>query len=130
MTAGAWYSAKWVHAAPADGSVVMRCFAGREHGDPVMDLDDDRLTARLVAEVGVIAGARGDPEEVHLTRWPAALPQYEVGHLERVRAIEAALAADLPGVVLAGAGYRGSGLPDCIAQARRAARELMASSAP
>jgi oxygen-dependent protoporphyrinogen oxidase len=53
-------------------------------------------------------------------RWPQGFPQYTVGHLERVAAIEAAVARDLPGIMLAGAAYRGVGIPACIASARRA----------
>lgn len=56
----------------------------------------------------------------HVGRWPHAMPRYTVGHLDRVAAIDRSV-ADLPGVELTGASYRGVGVPDCIAQARAAA---------
>jgi oxygen-dependent protoporphyrinogen oxidase len=130
VTAGAWYSLKWPHAAPADGSLVVRCFAGRAHNDPVLDVDatsDADLIERMASEIGDIAGTQAVPDEFHLTRWPRALPQYEVGHNARVEALASALADELPGVLVAGAGYRGSGLPDCISQGREAARRLLAA---
>lgn len=127
VTAGAWYSVKWPHSDPGDGSLVVRCFAGRAHDDPVLNVDavgDDALAERMTREVGDIVGAVAAPSEVHLTRWREALPQYEVGHNQRVAAIERFLEADLPRVLVAGAGYRGSGLPDCITQAHDIAQRL------
>jgi oxygen-dependent protoporphyrinogen oxidase len=128
VTAGAWYSLKWEQARPSDNSTVIRCFAGRARDDPVLNVDetgDDELRSRLVREVGEITKTRKRPAEIHLKRWPLALPQYEVGHNRRVADAEATLASDLPRVRIAGAGYRGSGLPDCISQAHAAARILM-----
>ena len=59
-----------------------------------------------------------------MSRWPDAFAQYEPGHLDRVDRIEAALRGDMPGVVVAGAAYRGVGIPACVASARRAAAAL------
>ena len=63
--------------------------------------------------------------DVRVRRWPSSFPQYEPGHLDRVDAIERALAAALPRVVLAGAALRGIGVPACIRQGREAAREVL-----
>jgi oxygen-dependent protoporphyrinogen oxidase len=61
---------------------------------------------------------------VRLGRWAQLMPQYTVGHLSRVAAVETAL-ADVPGIVVAGAAYRGVGIPDCISQGRTAAGRLL-----
>jgi len=70
--------------------------------------------------MGGLLGLRGEPAFVRVYRWPGATPQMEVGHLARVARIEARLAA-LPGLFLAGAGLRVTGLPDCIADGRSVA---------
>ena len=68
-------------------------------------------------------GVRGDPVMTHVARWPAAMPHYTVGHLERVATAFESLAGT-PNLVLAGAAYHGVGLPDCIAQGRAAAAQV------
>ena len=123
LTACSWYSAKWRDAVPADGSFVMRCFAGRTPDDPVLGLSDDELEARLAHEVAFATGIPSTPKRAFVDRWKEALPLYEVGHLDRVARIEAALTRH-PGLDVAGAGYRGSGLPDCIAAGRAAAHRI------
>jgi oxygen-dependent protoporphyrinogen oxidase len=66
----------------------------------------------------------GAPTQAVVTRWVGAFPQYAVGHVERVTAIDEAMAR-LPGAALAGAAYRGVGIPACIASGRRAARAVL-----
>lgn len=124
MTACSWTSAKWAHLAAGAGAgapVIVRVSAGRA-GDPrALDLDDAALVSELLDELAPVIGLAGEPLEVRVTRWPRSFPQYAVGHLDRVAALEAAVAADAPGVVVAGAGLRGLGIPACIDQGRRAA---------
>ena len=102
----------------------MRCFAGRSEDDPALSLTDSELSARLVAEIATVTGATESPTELRVTRWEGALPIYSVGHLEVVESIEAA-AVRHRGLELAGAGFRGSGLPDCISQGQAAARRAL-----
>ena len=120
-------SNKWPARAP-EGSVLVRAFVGSRSGRSV-GLSDGALVARVEADVVATLGVRGEPALVRIARWPEQMPQYTVGHLSRVAAIEAAL-ADVPGLVLAGATYRGVGVPDCIAQGRAAARWAIAQVAP
>jgi len=124
LAACSWTSHKWPDTAPADGSLVMRCFAGRSGADPVLQAPDDELARRLAAELSAALGLDASPLRWRVTRWERGLPQYAVGHLERVAAAERALEAH-PGVALAGAGYRGSGLPDCIRQGQEAAGRML-----
>ena len=65
-----------------------------------------------------------------MTRWPNGFPQYQPGHQRRVDRIEAALAADMPGVTVAGAAYRGLGIAACIRQAEEAATRILAPLIP
>ena len=73
---------------------------------------------------GGVIGAATAPVVSRVDRWPWSFPQYDVGHEARVEAIDAALAAAAPGVVVAGAAYRGLGIASCIAQAREVAARL------
>jgi len=87
-------------------------------------MDDDVLLAAVLRDLDELIGLGGDPVDVRITRWRNGFPQYEPGHLDRVAAVEADVAAHLPGVALAGAAYRGLGIPACIRQGRAAARAV------
>lgn len=123
LTACAWFSEKWSHARPPDGRMVLRCFVG---GPEASALPDDALVDAITWELGEVLHLAGPPTEADITRWDAGLPVYRVGHLELMDRIEERARAH-PGLTLAGAGYRGSGLPDCISQGARAAEVAVAS---
>jgi oxygen-dependent protoporphyrinogen oxidase len=122
-TACTWVSSKWPGRAPP-GMVLLRCFVGRDGAQDALGMDDDDLTAAVLAELRPLLGITGAPTLQRLYRWEDAMPQYDVGHLDRLGAMEAALAAT-PGLVVAGAAYRGVGLPDCIAQGVHAAHQAV-----
>ena len=120
MTACSWASSKWAHLGEGP-TEYLRVSAGHADDERAMRMDDDELVAKLLDELRWVAGIDAEPREVRITRWPRSLPQYRPGHLERVAGIEAALEDEAPGVAVAGAAYRGLGLPACVYQARRAA---------
>lgn len=122
VTAASFASQKWAHWRPADGTQIVRASLGRD-GLPVADLDDEQALRVTLDEVGGHLGFTLAPTATSVTRWTAAFPQYRPHHAERVAAIEAALPA---GIVLAGASYRGIGIPACIADGERAAAALLA----
>ncbi|MER7606829.1 protoporphyrinogen oxidase [Nocardioides sp. NPDC127503] len=99
----------------------LRTSIGR-HGEPPSD-DDDRLVADSLAALEQIAGITAKPTDVHVQSWADALPQYPVGHLDRVARIRQGLRG-VPGLALAGASYDGVGIPATIGSAHRAAAEL------
>ena len=107
------------------GTVVIRCSIGR-HGD-VGDLQrsDDELVAGAVRDLAAAVGVRGVPRDAVVTRWGGALPQYSVGHLDRVARIKAAVAA-VPGLAACGAAFDGVGIPACIGSGTAAATQLLA----
>ncbi len=118
MTACTWLSSKWAHLSRQD-RVLLRVSMGRMGDDRPGALDDQELVAAAHSELAATLGLGGPgPSEWRVDRWPASFPQYEVGHLDRMEAVEAALG---PGLILAGAAYRGLGISSCIAQGRRAA---------
>lgn len=123
-TAVTWYSAKWASAAPAD-TTVLRISAGRFGDDRANRLDDADLRRVLLDELRSVAGVTALPLDTRVVRWPRSFPQYAPGHDARIDRAEAALLDDLPSVALAGAAYRGVGIPACIHQGRSAARRLI-----
>lgn len=116
-------SNKWAGRA-REGTVLLRAFIGSRSGH-AHELSDEGLVAAAQHDVAETLGVRGEPILVRLGRWAQLMPQYTVGHLSRVAAVEAAMEAH-PGIVLAGATYRGVGIPDCVVQGRSAARRLIA----
>ena len=126
MTACSWASSKWSHLG-SSGHVVLRVSAGRAGDERAGALTDGALVDRLRLELGEALGIDSPPSEVRVTRWHRAFPQYAPGHLARMAATEAALAARLPGVALAGAALTGVGLPACIASGRTAAGRVRSS---
>ena len=122
-TAVSFASSKWAHLS-RPGEVVVRVSAGSYGDDRAMRLDDGELVGALRSELHEAAGIDGDPTAVRVSRWPDAFPQYTPGHLDRVQEIERSVANPLPGVLIAGAAYRGVGIPACIRQGRDAARAL------
>ena len=119
VAACTWYSTKWPASSLPDG-FVLRAVVGRSARHPALDLDDDGLVTQVHEDLAGMLGLKEPPRSQLVTRWEKGLPQYLVGHLDRVTGAELALAQRGP-IFLAGAGYRGSGIPDCIRQAREAA---------
>ena len=114
-------STKFAHRAP-DSLTLLRVFFGGDRSPATLALGDADLLALVRREVANLMATAGPPVWHRIDRWPDANPQYDVGHLERVAALEAALP---PGVVVAGSPYRGVGIPDCISQGRLAARAAL-----
>jgi oxygen-dependent protoporphyrinogen oxidase len=103
--------------APAGWSLI-RVFFGGARSPATMELADDALLELVSHELGDLLGLGGPPDIQRIHRWSAGSPQYDVGHLDRLAAIESALPA---GIILTGSPYRGVGIPDVIRQARIAA---------
>jgi oxygen-dependent protoporphyrinogen oxidase len=120
-------SAKWPHLAGSggDGALLVRSSVGRFRDEAELQRSDDDLTAAVVADVAELLGlSRPEPVETRLVRWGGGLPQYLVGHLERVDAIRAAV-SEVPGLAIAGAAFRGVGVPACIRDAHHALDALL-----
>ena len=123
LIAATWTSLKWPHRAPA-GQVLIRCYVGGVGREPILQLDDTELVARVRAELSALCGMTANPTYVEVNRWWKAMPQYTLGHLNRLGQLDAALSR-YPGLVLTGAGYRGVGIPDCIRDGALAADRIV-----
>ena len=118
---------KWPHLAGASADPdleIVRCSVGRIGEEALLQHADDELAALAAAELTAATGVRGGPVATRVTRWGGALPQYTVGHLDRVTAIRSAVAAQ-PGLAVCGAAYDGVGVPACVATARAAAGQVL-----
>ncbi len=118
IIAGSFSSVKYAGRAPADHA-LFRVFMGGAMAEHLATLPDDELVSVARAELGALLGVTGEPGLVRVARHTRAMPQYDLGHLERVTAIEAAVDR-LGGLALAGNAYRGVGIPDCIHSGERA----------
>jgi oxygen-dependent protoporphyrinogen oxidase len=115
-------SIKFAGRAPEDG-VLMRVFVGGACQAELLDLDDHQLRHLVEQELREVLGLQGRPQFCEFFRWPRAMPQYHVGHLQRVDEIENLVAA-LPNFALAGNAYRGVGIPYCIHSGEQAAEKI------
>jgi oxygen-dependent protoporphyrinogen oxidase len=116
---------KWPHLAARSPVHIVRCSVGRSGDVAVLQRDDEDLAALAAAELAAAIEITATPVAWRVTRWGGGLPQYNVGHLDRVAAIRAAVAGR-PGLAVAGAAYDGVGIPACVATARSAAAQVLA----
>jgi oxygen-dependent protoporphyrinogen oxidase len=119
-----WLSSKWAGRAP-EGRALIRAFVGRAGQQELLERPDDELVAVVRRELAEVLGITTEPELVRVFRWDGGMPQYALGHLDRVEVIEDAVSR-LPGIAVAGNMLRGVGLPDCIASGERAADTVAA----
>ena len=117
---------KWPHLRRGEpGLHIVRCSVGRLGEDAVLQRDDAELAALAAADLRDATGAQGRPVDVRVSRWGGGLPQYSVGHLDRVARIRAGIAAQ-PGLAVCGAAYDGVGIPACVSTARLAVDQVLA----
>ena len=122
MTACTWISSKWPD--PAFGSrAVMRCYVGGVGDEDVLDASDDELVDACVRHLAAVLDLPERPESSSVVRWMRAMPQYEVGHVDRVAAIRRSLPA---GIFVVGSAYDGVGIPDCVRGAGETAEQVLA----
>jgi oxygen-dependent protoporphyrinogen oxidase len=131
ILATSWLSSKWPGRAP-DQMVLMRTFAGGARDPHALDRSDDELVAASLRVLEPLLGITGQPLLTRVYRWNRANAQHEVGHLDRLAAIARALVKSR-GLFVTGSGFRGVGIPDCVADGRATARQAtnyLAQKAP
>jgi oxygen-dependent protoporphyrinogen oxidase len=121
ITAATWVTSKWPGRAPP-GWTLVRAFLGGSHDEQAVDLGDRELIDLAHGALAPLLGISSFPQMSRVYRWWRNGAQHNVGHLARVAAIERR-AAQWPGLYLTGSGYRASGIPDCIADARGVAAQ-------
>ncbi len=114
---------KFPYRAPEDRA-LLRCFFAGSNAENIWQQSDDAIIAVVRNELHQILGLRAEPLFARVYKWKSAMAQYGVGHLERLDRIER-LRQKLPKLALAGNGYRGIGIPDCIRSAQEAAKRIL-----
>jgi oxygen-dependent protoporphyrinogen oxidase len=126
IKASTYSHAKWQWSGEAGGDLaVLRCSVGRLGEEHVLQRSDEELTALAAADLRAAVGLQTPVVGSLVTRWGGGLPQYAVGHLDRIDRVEAAV-ADQPGLAVCGAAYRGVGIAACVASAGKAASQVQA----
>ncbi|MBY0455965.1 MAG: protoporphyrinogen oxidase, partial [Gemmataceae bacterium] len=117
-----WCSSIFPDRAPS-GFVLWRALCGGVHRAEQVDWPDERLTRAVHDEIKLAMKVTGEPVFSRVVRWPRAIPQYVLGHLDRVQRIDA-LASGHPGLFLTGNAYRGVAMADCVEQAEAVAARV------
>lgn len=124
ITACTWMNRKWPHSTPP-GFALFRAYVGRRGNEMIVDLSDSEIEKAVLEDLRKTMKINEEPEFMIVSRFPNAMPQYAVGHMEQMAAAKTELHAAFPMVELAGSSYGGVGIPDCVAQGRTAARQLL-----
>jgi protoporphyrinogen/coproporphyrinogen III oxidase len=125
LLAGSWLSSKWPHRAPDDDHVLLRTFVGGARDPQTLERDDRELVALSIRALDPLIGISGQPLFTRVYRFERGNAQHEVGHLQRIANIDRALARHR-GLFVTGSGFRGVGIPDCVADGRATAAQVAA----
>jgi oxygen-dependent protoporphyrinogen oxidase len=123
MLAATFVHNKFPHRAP-DNRALVRCFLGGARDEQILDSSEEEILQIVRAELRQIISLNAEPLFVRVYKWKASMAQYSVGHLERLQRIES-LRQKLPGLALAGNGYNGIGVPDCVRSGAEAAGRIL-----
>lgn len=124
ITACTWVSSKWPHTTPKR-FVVVRCYVGRANQEEALSLSDDKMVEAVQRDLESILQIDAKPVFSRVTRWNEAMPQYRVGHRDRLNDLTNDLSQTYPGLFICGASYDGVGVPDCIGQGYNAAKKAL-----
>lgn len=123
LIAATWSSCKWPDRSPA-GTALLRGYVGGAGREDILERDDEALIHYVREELRSIAGVNAEPRFAKVYRWHRAMPQYTIGHLDRVRAIHEAVTS-IRGLFVTGAAYEGVGIPDCIRSGMQTGRRVV-----
>ncbi|MBM6617185.1 protoporphyrinogen oxidase [Bacillus suaedaesalsae] len=126
ITACTWTHKKWPHTTP-EGKALLRCYVGKAMDEEIVFKSDDEIIQAVKSDLFTILGITEDPDFIEITRWKESMPQYMVGHKERVEKMKAGVREKLPNLYVTGSSFEGLGLPDCINQGKKVVDEILSS---
>ncbi|MED4403096.1 protoporphyrinogen oxidase [Metabacillus fastidiosus] len=124
ITACTWVHKKWKHSTPGN-KLLLRAFFGKPGDSEIVHKSDEEILKIVLKDLNKVTEITAEPEFYYVSRWKQAMPQYNVGHIEKVRKLKSELGGKYPGLYLAGAPYEGVGLPDCIDQGKAAVDDVL-----
>ncbi|MCA1061965.1 protoporphyrinogen oxidase [Rossellomorea aquimaris] len=124
LTAGTWTHKKWPHTAP-EGKALLRCYLGKSGDETIVDLSDDEIEQIVLEDLSKIMNIEGRPEFTIVSRYKNSMPQYTVGHRERIQSMYDQAESSLPGLFITGSSYEGVSIPDCIQQGKRTVLKVL-----
>ncbi len=123
ITACTWTSEKWLHSSPRD-YVLLRCYIGRAGQEEWKGMSEEEIIRRVRKDIYETMGFDNEPLFTEVTKLYDSMPQYDVGHLDRVAEIRSELHKVMPHVWITGAAFHGVGVPDCIRQGKEMANQV------
>src|SRR5699024_6556590 len=124
ITASTCTHIKWEHTAPKN-KILLRSYVGRPDDQEGVDLSDDEIIEIVLNDLNRTMKIKEDPLSTVVTRFKNKMPQYTVGHKERIRETKAEMVSSLPGVYIAGSALNGGDVPDCIEQGEEAVESVL-----
>lgn len=124
ITACTWTHKKWPHTAPK-GKALLRAYVGKAGDEAIVEQSDDVIVKTVLDDLNRITPIKSYPEFSVVTRLKHSMPQYNVGHLEKIQEIIEKMKVKYPGIFLAGASIEGLGIPDCIDQGKQAVTDIL-----
>jgi oxygen-dependent protoporphyrinogen oxidase len=124
ITACTWTHKKWPGSTP-EGMALLRCYVGKPKDQEAVNLSDEEIIKIVLKDLNKTMDITDKPLFHVVTRWKKAMPQYTVGHKERMKNVKESLSEELPGVFLAGGSFEGVGIPDCIDQGIGAMKKVL-----
>ncbi|MBS4198533.1 protoporphyrinogen oxidase [Bacillus sp. FJAT-49732] len=124
ITACTWTNKKWPHTTP-EGKVLLRCYVGRAGEEAVVELSDVEIEKIVLEDLKKTMDIEAKPLFTIVTRLEKSMPQYTVGHKNRIEEMKDKLGDDMPGVFVTGASFDGIGIPDCIDQGKKAVQDVL-----
>ena len=125
ITACTWTSKKWPFTTP-EGKVLIRAYVGKPNDTVVNDHTDDEIVNIVKKDLSQMMTFKGAPDFSIVNRLPKSMPQYHVGHIDRIKEVQAHIRTSYPRLRITGASFEAVGLPDCIQQGKNAVEELIA----
>lgn len=124
ITARTWINRKWPHTTPSD-KVLLRCYVGRDGEEEIIDKPDHELVEIAINDLKRVFPLTSEPEFTHVTPWKSAMPQFVTGHQDWLKRLHQNMDIHYPGISLIGSAYSGSGIPDCVEQGKKEAKNMI-----
>lgn len=123
ITACTWTDKKWPHTTPK-GKALLRAYIGRPGDDVIKTKSEEELVQIARRDLNQMMTIKGEPNFTIVTKLPNSMPQYSVGHIDRIYQVQDYMKQTYPGLALTGASFEAVGLPDCINQAYKAVQDI------